>query len=333
MTESLIERLSHYTSKTVDYFLNNLQSNGSYGTEVSDLACYFKSPMMFLAAGYDSQANHMLDYIQKTFRFNGDFRTATNEKSAEQEYNEYWTYIDGWIIRAAQKLNRTDITNSTYAYIDGYSSKNGGYLTHRIETNDDGITDVLTTANIGFLQLEHGNIERAMQAGDYLLNVLDKQADLTNGFYLRLDKNDQLITVYPSEMSWAYVVQKNEPQQAYFMLGYPIGFLTLLHEKSKEMKYLKCAKEYMNFALSCHEDIYSSTVSHKLAWSAALLLQYDDRSKEKYFNLIERIVDSFVKQQSNDGLTPGSINSSYDQSSEVAYWFLEITRILNQQGK
>lgn len=333
MTESLIENLSKFSSKAVNYFLKDLQFNGSYRTEATDLACYFKSPMMFLAAGYERQANDILDYIKNTFLFNGDLLTSNDKKSAEQEYVEYWIYINGWIARAAQKLNRTDLMNAIRGNIDAYSSGNGGYLTHRIETNKDGITDMLTTAHLGLLQLERGNIERAMQAGDYILKVFEKQSDLTNGFFLRLDENDHLITDYPSDMSWAYIVKKNEPKQAYFMIGYPIAFLTFLYEKTNEMKYLKCAKDLMNFALSCHEDVYSSNMSHKLAWAAALLLQHDDQSKEKYLNLIERVFESFARQQSEDGLLPGSINTTYDESSETAYWFLETARILNQQAK
>ncbi|CAF3012950.1 unnamed protein product [Rotaria sp. Silwood2] len=65
-------------------------------------------------------------------------------------------------------------------------------------------------------------------------------------------------------------------------------------------------------------------MSHKIAWSAALLFQHDGPLKEKYFNAIEKITNHFIHQQSEQGMLPGSINSSYDQSAEVVFWFLEI---------
>ncbi|CAF3294222.1 unnamed protein product [Rotaria sp. Silwood2] len=331
MTKSLAQNLFKSATKIVDYFLNDLQSNGSYRTEAKDLACYFKSPMMFISARNEKQANNILDYIKNIFLFNGDFLTTIDKKSDQPEYIEYWVYINGWIVRAAQKLNRTDITDSAYNYLDAYSYENGGYLTNKNETNNNGITDILTTAHLGLLQLEHGNIERAIKAGNYLLKVFEKQSDLTNGLYLRLDKNDNLITNYSSEMSWAYIVRKNEPQQAYFMIGYPIGFLVLLYEKTNDKKFLQGAKDYMNFALTCNEHVYSSNMSHKLAWSAALLYKYDDTLKEKYLDAIEKITTSLINQQSEQGIFPGSINSSYDQSAEVAFWLLEIVHILNEQ--
>ncbi|CAF2991576.1 unnamed protein product [Rotaria sp. Silwood2] len=298
MTKSLAQNLSKSATKIVDYFLNDLQSNESYRTEAKDLACYFKSPMMFISARNEKQANNILDYIKNIFLFNGDFLTTIDKKSDQPEYIEYWVYINGWIVRAAQKLNRTDITDSAYNYLDAYSYENGGYLTNKNETNNNGITDILTTAHLGLLQLEHGNIERAIKAGNYLLKVFEKQSDLTNGLYLRLDKNDNLITNYSSEMSWAYIVRKNEPQQAYFMIGYPIGFLVLLYEKTNDKKFLQGAKDYMNFALTCNEHVYSSNMSHKLAWSAALLYKYDDTLKEKYLDAIEKITTSLINQQS-----------------------------------
>lgn len=113
--------------------------------------------------------------ILKITFFYGDFLTAIDKKSAEGEYIEYWPYINAWIIRVAQKLNRTDITDAAYTYLDAYSVDNGGYLTNKVGTDNDGTTDLLTTAHLGFLQLERGNIDRAIKAGNYILKVLEKQ--------------------------------------------------------------------------------------------------------------------------------------------------------------
>ncbi|CAF1649116.1 unnamed protein product, partial [Didymodactylos carnosus] len=206
--------------------------------------------------------------------------------------------------------------------------ENGGYLTNKVETNNNGITDILTTAHFGLLQLEDGNIGRAVKAGNYLLKVFEKQPDLTKGLYLRLNKNNELITDYSVEMSWAYIVKKVETEQPYFMIGYPIAYLTLLYEKTGNTNFLKSAKDYMNFALSCNEHIYSSSMSHKLAWAAALLLKHDDNFVQHYLTTVEKIANHFMSQQSEQGMLPGSIDTSYDQSAEVACYFLEIVNIL-----
>lgn len=72
-------------------------------------------------------------------------------------------------------------------------------------------------------------------------------------------------------------------------------------------------------------------MSHKLAWAAALLSKHDEASKERYLNVVKRITDALISQQSDEGMIPESINASYNQSAEVAFWLLEIGRILNDQ--
>ncbi|CAF1639555.1 unnamed protein product, partial [Didymodactylos carnosus] len=102
MAASFVQTLSNSVSKTIDYFLNDLKPDGSFQAEADDLACYAKSPMMFIGAGYEEQANKILDYIKNTFLFNGDFLTTIDNKTVQKAYIEYWPYINGWIVRAAQ---------------------------------------------------------------------------------------------------------------------------------------------------------------------------------------------------------------------------------------
>src|SRR5258708_11151115 len=46
----LCAKLSESANKVVVFLESKLQKTGSYGDDAKDIACYFKSPMMFLAA-------------------------------------------------------------------------------------------------------------------------------------------------------------------------------------------------------------------------------------------------------------------------------------------
>src|ERR1700733_13952447 len=101
----LCEKLSHSADLAINFLESKLQKDGSYGSDAKDIACYFKSPMMFLAANKPLIASRILDYIKLTYMFkDGDFRTTENLKSVNPAYIEYWSYINGWIVRAANQL-------------------------------------------------------------------------------------------------------------------------------------------------------------------------------------------------------------------------------------
>jgi len=319
----LINRLDTAANKTLGYFNARILDNGSFDDSVLDLACYFKVPMLLIAAGQTTAANKMLDYIALNYMTKqGDFYTDTNNKSIKPEYMEYWCYMNGWILRAAQQLARHDITQQGFQYLNNILSRNKqGFLTNNPEL-DNGVTDVLTAAHMGLLYLELNDLEKAIIAGDYLCHAMAIQRPLTEKFYLRYDDNLTAIKEFDPNNAAMYVVNVTLPDQLYFMLGYPIGFLVKLYEKTQQINYFQIATEYLNFVLST-EYVYQANTSHKVAWAASLVYLHDENPD--YFSAVERIAQHFIQQQSDSGLWyEGDLITSYDQSAEIAYWFIDI---------
>ena len=86
----LTEKLYQSANKTVNFFEKKLKQDGSYGEEIQDICCYYKSPMMFISAGKTIFANQLLDFVKNKFMLkNGDFLTAKNLKSIKPEYEIY----------------------------------------------------------------------------------------------------------------------------------------------------------------------------------------------------------------------------------------------------
>jgi len=320
-------KLADSANKVVAFLESKLLKDGSY-EEAEDLACYFKSPMMFIAANKQETASLVLTHIKKQFmQTNGDFKTQDNLKSVNSAYIEYWPYTNGWIVRAANQLKMQEIVKPGYQYLTQYSDSSGRFLTNP----EAKMTDVLSIAHYGLINLEMDKLDVATAAGDYLCEAIDNQPELSKGFYLRLDKNKNIITDFPEEKKAFYYVSTKEPNQLHFMIGYPAAYLSLLYKKTNDSKFLNATKLYLDFSLSCDQSVYSCNFSHKIAWAASLL--YECTGEEKYLTVIDKITNYFMENQKDGMWFSGEINTSYDQSAEIACWFLDIVKNVNSFKK
>lgn len=104
--------------------------DGSYGKAVTDISGYYKSPMMFLRAGKLNRALQLLDYVKTNFlQSDGDFLSSGNIKSTNSAYTEFWTYTNGWLVRASQQLFREDISKPALIFLDRFKNiDNGGFF-------------------------------------------------------------------------------------------------------------------------------------------------------------------------------------------------------------
>lgn len=166
----------------------------------------------------------------------------------------------------------------------------------------------------------------AVQAGRYLCNIIEFQPDLSKGFYLRLDREGEVITDFQEQKSSLYWINRELPNQFYFMIGYPIAYLGLLFQSTHKAEFFTAAYRYFDFVLSCHEDVFSSYFSHKLAWACSILFSISPDKKLEC--LIMAVMGHFLANQSEEGMwfLDKDVNMAYDQSAEVACWFLETAK-------
>ena len=334
MIVELVSALRASAKRAANVFSKQITVEG-YPNTSPDLAVDYKHPLMWITAGDMASANIMLDHIRiRWLRENGDFRPKDEgaPKSANPAYQEFYAYPNGWIVRAAHKAGREDISSPGLKYLlalqDG---KKGGFYTHAPEAQD-GITDVITTAHLGLVCLEAGHRDRAVHAGNYLCDTIERQPSLKTGFYLRRDVSGECIVEFPSEAAPLYMISKTEPKQLYFMIAYPIAYLVELHKITGDEQFLVGAKLYAEFALSCHESVLSCEFSHKLAWALSEL--YCLVSEPQYLEAIKRISDYFISMQDAGGLWfSDDPLKCYDQSAEIVCWFLEISKNLEPKKK
>ncbi|MFZ0218629.1 MAG: hypothetical protein WAL30_00260 [Candidatus Aquirickettsiella sp.] len=134
LSKGLIES----AEKTLQFFESRMLLDGSYGEAVTDISCYYKSSMMFLRAGKLDRAIQILDYVKTNFfQADGDFLSPGDIKSTNSAYTEFWTYTNGWLVRASQQLSREDINKLALVFLDRFRNvENDGFFTHRLDLND-----------------------------------------------------------------------------------------------------------------------------------------------------------------------------------------------------
>ena len=174
------------------------------------------------------------------------------------------------------------------------------------------------------------DIKKAKMAGDCLKKFLTVQPDLSDGFYLRMQDDGQPITDFPAEAAFLQVVRAKEPNQAYFMTGYPAAFLGKLFLATQEESYLQAAKSIMDFSLGCNESIFSFFFAHKVGWAASILAAIT--KEEKYVSAATRIATHLCSLQNSEGafLPDKPAADNLDQTAEIAIWLKEISSELSK---
>ncbi len=326
MTQEIILKYMNSSTKAVNWLASQINDDGSYSVDTQDLACYYKSPYLFYISGKTELANRILNYIKNQFlRANGDLTTQENYKSENGAFAEYWAYINGWIAIAAQKMGRFDVAYPVYQYLSSfYYPKSGGFTTNKPFQNGENVVDVLTTAHLGLTCLYFGDLERAKNAGKLLDKFMNIQPDIKSGFYLRMNDEEKLILDFYEDVSLFFQVSATHPNQAYFMIGYPLAFLANLYRSSGDKFYLNTANKYLDFAWSCYENIRSFYFSHKVAWGAAIIANLTGEIKA--VELSKSIADYLLSIQTEAGawLTEQPAYSYFDQTTEIAIWLREI---------
>ena len=329
MNPQLIESYKKSADRALNWLLQQLKDDGSYGSAVNDLACYYKSPYLFYISGRMEEAQRVLNHIRQTFmQANGDFKTSVDIKSANGAFGEYWAYTNGWITLAAQKMGCFDIAYPAYRYLKLFHHpKNGGFTTRHPYAESNNIVDVFTTAHLGLISLYFGEIETAQGAGSLLQKFIAIQPELSSGFYLRMNDSGHLVTEYSGDAALFHKVSSLEPDQAYFMIGYPIAFLGKLYMAGGTSEYLDTAVRYLDFAMGCHSSIRAFHFSHKVAWGAAIVAGLTKEAK--YTDFAESIVDYLLSIQDASGawLKSEPAHTSFDQTAEIAIWLREIDGI------
>ncbi|MGD9592443.1 MAG: hypothetical protein AB7V32_07980, partial [Candidatus Berkiella sp.] len=204
------------------------------------------------------------------------------------------------------------------------SQDHGGFSTSDPWGTNVDEMDIITSAQLGRLALYFGQSKQAIKAGEFLIWNINQQPQIQKQMYLFVNNQKKHMQDFPEDFSFIYQLKTNEPNQAYFMIGLPCAFLVELYLATNNQAFLTAAKQYGDYAISCHESIKRFHFSHKVAWAMSLL--YKVTKQEKYLAFCKSIASYLIEIQDQSGVwlkSQGAIDS-LDQSVENAIWLNEI---------
>ena len=311
----------------MSWLLGKLHTDGSWPEPIADLTGYFKVAYLFCIAGQLEQANSFVSEIKTRFmQPNGDFKISPTQKSGQVDYYEkVWGYANAWIIFISHKLGRFEVSYPAWDYLETlYHPDTGGYISNDPDAGGETIVDLLSTTHGGHTALYMGQLERAERCAELVVDFEWAQPDRQSGMYLRMDGRGNYLSKYPADEAAYYFLSATDPEQLYFMAGYPVAFLALLYRHTGKPVYLSTAVRYFDFAANC-TGVFDSHFSHKVAWGASIL--YNLTGQQRYADFAVKVADLLVRLQHQSGAwfhdAPPYV--SYDQSAECASWLRQIS--------
>lgn len=307
-------------------------ANGVY-VDTDDIGCYYKSIYTLRSAGEAAAAARCLTYVKERFMSaDGDYFN-TPEVRSSGSYGPVFCqlYQNAWIMRGAVALKWFGLARQTLDFINTQRDPEfGGYYSHVNSTN--GMMDSNSIAVGAYCCILGGQIDKAKKSCDLLLRLLANQAD-DGVLWSRCTSDGTLITRLDdvAEKNYRYVrIVAAEPQQAYWIWGWPMNELIAMYELSGEQKYLDGALRIFDFLAAGHEHAFSFTTAGKDAWGAAKLYRItgDRRYLEKARLQMQYILD----HQHADGymLGEGVADESeqpkrtiFDFTADFASWLID----------
>ncbi|XP_050405791.1 uncharacterized protein LOC126821413 [Patella vulgata] len=327
------------SDRALEYLLNRLDDGAEFVSDDAkqELCVVYKLPMLLLVKGREKLANQVLDNIKEKFmQSDGDFisykmKNGIDRKTASGPLAHFWVYMNGWIAMAAHRAGRFDISFPAYNYMKSFYNPDMRSITCSELYNDvtkgkGQEVGIFMTSHVGLTALYFGELDFATGLGDSVERFVANQPNLQEEFFIRMSTDTKNVVREAStpELGPFYSVKVSQPNQLYFLLGYPVIFLCKLFQATQKQHYLTSAEKILDFVLSCDKSMYNFHFSHKVAYGAAMVAR--ETKNLQYKELGEKISQYLLGIQSKDGdfLNSQSVHDNYDQTAEIAIWLNEI---------
>ena len=317
--------------RTMSWLSTQLRADGGW-THSDDCGAYFKSIPAFTAHGMLAEAQRCVNYVAKNFLTDdGDIRNSARVKSDDGVYEQHAdTYFNYLVALGAWRLGRFDVAFPVVDHIAArHVGATGGFLIQRAGADAVGQQDIFSTGGGTVAMLTAGRLDGALQGGQWLLNLLQRQEGSPTLYY-RTDKRGQLIKEYVEDEQKRYLMDPSRPDQMYVLPGTASAVLALLYQATGKEAFLEASKSCLNRWTT--EWIFDANIQCcKHGWAAGLL--YGITAEEKYRNIVERAAKSLIAMQNDEGYWPFADLSwgfCYSFNAELAYWLAEYTRLVER---
>lgn len=277
------------------WLLSQINTDGSIGPTDQEFL-YYRLPWTFTITGHTDAALRLCDWVRThQFAEDGDF-TGVTPRQVEANAYQNATFIYG-----AQMLRQYDLSYRGWAHLRTRQDARSGGFTHL--ANATGIAadeNIPTVAQVGKAALIMGDLEAARAAGRWFQTLWDLQPEMPDRlFYVINAETQQLVTKFPPERAFHYVIENQQPRQRFTCGGIAAAFLVRLFQATGNHAHLALARAYMDHSMSSTERQFEVSQVCKAGWGAALV--YQVTREPQYRDFARRVGDFFVADQQADG--------------------------------
>jgi hypothetical protein len=294
-TMSAVEGYREARDRGTAWLLDHVNADGSIGPIDQDFT-YYRLPWTFTITGHTDAALRLCQWVHEhQFANDGDFVGVTPRQIEANAYQNA-TFIYG-----AQMLRQYDLSYRGWRHLLARQDRHSGGFRHL--ASGSGIAadeNIPTVAMVGKAALMMGDLDAAKAAGGWFRMLWDLQPDLPDRLYYVYNAASQrLVTDFPPERAFHYVVENQQPRQRFTCGGIAAAFLTRLFQVTADPAHLALACAYMDHSMAATERQFEVTQVCKSGWGAALL--YQITREAKYRDWTCRVADYFVAEQQPDG--------------------------------
>lgn len=277
------------------WLLRQMNDDGSIGPVDRDFT-YYRMPWTFTITGHTDAAMWVCDWVRRhQFAADGDF-VGVSPRQVEAN-----AYQNACFVYGAHMLRQFDLSYRGWNHLRGRQDRRSGGFAHTGAATGIGADEnVPTVAQVGKAALMMGDLEAAEAAGRWMRMVWDLQPDLPDRlFYVYNAGTQALVTEFPSERAFHYVVVCQQPRQRFTCGGIAAAFLVRLFQATGDASQIELARAYMEQSMNSTERQFEVSQVCKSGWGSALL--YEATREAAYRDWTRRVADFFVADQQPDG--------------------------------
>jgi hypothetical protein len=277
------------------WLLRQINDDGSIGPVDQDFT-YYRLPWTFTITGHTDAALRLCEWVRKhQLSDDGDF-VGVSPRQVEANAYQNATFIYG-----AHMLRQFDLSCRGWHQLRKRQDRQSGGFSHLAAASGIGADEnVPTVAQVGKAALMLGDMEAAKAAGRWFRMMWDLQPDLPDRlFYVFNAETQKLVTEFPAERAFHYVVETQQPRQRFTCGGIAAAFLVRLFQATRDEEFLQLARAYMDQSMNSTEQQFEVSQVCKSGWGSALL--YQVTREEPYRDWTCRVADYFVADQQADG--------------------------------
>jgi hypothetical protein len=221
-------------------------------------------------------------------------------------------------------LGDFDISYGILDILKKYQSRNGGFSNSNQNLQPIDWQESWISAQIGMAYLLAGDVRTANDVGQFLLDVWDKQPCIDKKLYYCYNPNKDELILEAEQPSIAYILEKQEPRQCFWVPGLISAFLGQLYLTTKNVIYLDYAKKYQDFVQSCTPKQFEGIEVCKTGLGSAVM--YEITKEQRYLDWSIKVGDYFVRTQREDGcwvddrFNPSTVEKDIAITDQQALW-------------